>query len=127
MAGPRLLIVDDDGPLLRILSLAFQNEGYRVEVAVDGIDCMNKVSTFGPQVVLMDIMMPKLDGIETIRLLRQGRLHRSIAIVAVSAKVSAAAQKAALDAGADLFVQKPFRIGALIETVTEMLAQTRSS
>ena len=121
MAAPRILVVDDEQPLARILSFALQNEGCTVDVAVDGIDCMNRISTFEPDVVLMDIMMPKLDGLETIRLLRQNRLHRDLVIIAVSAKASPSAQQAALDAGADLFVKKPFQVGKVIEAVMERL------
>ena len=121
MAAPRILVVDDEQPLARILSFALQNEGCVVDLATDGIDCMNRISTFGPDVVLMDIMMPKLDGLETIRLLRQNRLHRGLTIIAVSAKATPSAQQAALDAGADLFIKKPFQVGHLIETVLERL------
>ena len=121
MAAPRILVVDDEQPLARILSFALQNEGCMVDVATDGIDCMNRISTFGPDVVLMDIMMPKLDGLETIRLLRQNRLHRNLTIIAVSAKATPSAQQAALDAGADMFIKKPFQIGTLIDTVLERL------
>lgn len=125
MAPPRILIVDDEQPLARILSFAFQNEDYRVEIAADGIDCMNKISTFEPDAVLMDIMMPKLDGLETIRLLRQNRLHRDILIVAMSARGAAQNQQEALDAGADLFVKKPFQVGKLLESVVQRLAVGR--
>lgn len=121
MASPRILIVDDEQPLARILSFAFSNEGYRVEVASDGIDCMNKVSTFEPHAVIMDIMMPKLDGLETIRLLRQNQLQQGLSIVALSAKATPRAQQDALAAGADLFIKKPFQIVGLIETVEELL------
>lgn len=125
MAAPRVLVVDDEQPLARILSFALQNEGFSVEVATDGIDCMNKISAFEPDAVLMDIMMPRLDGIETIRLLRQNRLHRDIVIIAVSAKASPRSQQEALDAGADLFVKKPFQVGALIQTVVDRIPLTQ--
>lgn len=127
MASPRILIVDDEQPLARILSFAFQNEDYRVELAADGIDCMNKVSTFEPDAVLMDIMMPKLDGLETIRLLRQNRLHKNIVIVAMSARGAPENQQEALDAGADLFVKKPFQVGRLLESVVQRLAAGRGA
>lgn len=125
MASPRILIVDDEQALARILSFAFSNEAYRVEVASDGIDCMNKVSTFQPDAVLMDIMMPKLDGLETIRLLRQNRLHRGLLIVAMSAKASPTDEQAALDAGADFFVKKPFQVARVLDTVVQRLAVSR--
>jgi len=121
MSAPRVLIVDDEQPLARILSFAFENEGYRVDVATDGIDCMNKVSTFAPDLVVMDIMMPKLDGIETIKLLRQNQLHEGMGIAAISAKATASTRDDALAAGADLFLRKPFQIATLLEQVDTLL------
>lgn len=126
MAAPRILIVDDEHPLARILSFAFDNEGYRVDVALDGIDCMNKVSTFAPDAVLIDVMMPKLDGLETIKLLRQNPLHRDMVVVAMSAKSVGSVPTEAVAAGADLFVKKPFQIAAVIEQVESLLASRRS-
>ena len=122
MAAPRVLIVDDEQPLARILSFAFENEGYRVEVASDGIECMNKVSTFAPDLIVMDIMMPKLDGIETIRLLRQNELHQGMGIAAISAKAAPSTQQDAISAGADIFLKKPFQIATLVEQVDHLLA-----
>jgi DNA-binding response OmpR family regulator len=122
MPSPRVLIVDDEQPLARILSFAFVNEGYRVDVATDGIDCMNKVATFAPDLVIMDIMMPKLDGIETIKLLRQNELHKGMGIAAMSAKTSPSTRDEALAAGADLFLRKPFQIATLVEQVEGLLA-----
>jgi DNA-binding response OmpR family regulator len=112
--------------LARILSFAFENEDYRVDVAQDGIECMNKVSTFAPDVVLMDIMMPKLDGLESIRLLRQNQMHADMVIIAISAKTSQATQVEALTAGADLFMKKPFQIAVVIEQVESLLASKKS-
>ena len=122
MSSPAVLIVDDEQPLARILSFAFQNEGCVVDIATDGIDCMNRISRFEPEVVLMDIMMPRLDGLETIRLLRQNRLHRDIVIIAMSARGGAELEALSLAAGADLFVAKPFEIGNTIEMVLGLTA-----
>jgi len=127
MATPRVLIVEDEQPLSRILAYSFQNEGYTVGRAGDGIECMNKVSTFGPSVVIMDIMMPKLDGIETIKLLRQSQLHRELVIVALSAKAGQDDREIVLAAGADLFMKKPFQISMLLENVESLLASRRMS
>jgi CheY-like chemotaxis protein len=119
--------VDDEQPLARILSFAFQNEGCQVDLATDGIDCMNRISRFEPDIVLMDIMMPRLDGLETIRLLRQTRLHRDLIIVAMSARGGDEVRDAAMDAGADLFVAKPFEIGGTIERVVGLSTLTPPS
>ena len=127
MATPRVLVVEDEQPLSRILAYSFENDGYVVSRAGDGIECMNKVSTFSPNVVIMDIMMPKLDGVETIKLLRQSQLHADLVIVALSAKATKGDQEVALAAGADLFMKKPFQIGALLESVEGLLVSRRLS
>lgn len=121
MSATSVLIVDDEEPLARILAFAFQNEGCVVDVATDGVDCMNRISRSEPSVVLMDIMMPRLDGLDTIRLLRQNRAHRDIVIVAMSARGTEELEARSLAAGADLFVPKPFEIGRTIETVLGMM------
>jgi len=126
VSAPAVLIVDDEQPLARILSFAFQNEGCVVDVATDGIDCMNRISRFEPGVVLMDIMMPRLGGLDTIRLLRQNRAHRDLLIVAMSAQGTAEVEAQAMSAGADLFVPKPFEIGKTIETVLGLMPAARS-
>ena len=121
MAAPRILIVDDELPLARILGFSFENEGYVVARAEDGVECMNKVSTFGPDAIIMDLMMPKLDGLETIRLLRSNEVHRDLLIVVVTARARPVDREDALSAGADFFVKKPFQISALIDRVNGML------
>jgi len=117
--------VEDEQPLARVLAYSFQNEGFDVATAADGIECMNKISTFQPQVVIMDIMMPKLDGLETIHLLRQSRLQRHIFIVALTARAAPADRERCLAAGADVFMKKPFQISSLLEKVEELLASRR--
>jgi DNA-binding response OmpR family regulator len=126
VATPGVLIVEDEQPLARVLAYAFNNEGYRVELASDGIECMNKIATFVPDVVVMDIMMPKLDGIETMKLLRQNQLQRDLVIVALSARSSRSDRETALAAGANIFMKKPFAIARLMESVEQLLASERS-
>lgn len=126
MSAPAVLIVDDELPLARILSFAFQNEGCVVDVATDGIDCMNRIGRSRPDIVLMDIMMPRLDGLETIRLLRQNRAHRDLIVVAMSARGGAELEARALAAGADMFIPKPFEIGLTIGTILGLMPATGS-
>lgn len=126
MSAPTVLVVDDEQPLARILSFAFQNEGCVVDVATDGIDCMNRISRSRPDVVLMDIMMPRLDGLETIRLLRQNRTHRDLVIVAMSARGGVELEALSLAAGADMFIPKPFEIGQTIGIILGLVPATGS-
>jgi len=86
---------------------------------------MNKVSTFRPDAILMDIMMPNLDGLETIRLLRSSEQHSDLLIVAVTAKAGIRDREEALAAGADLFVKKPFQISSLLDQLESLLGARR--
>ena len=122
MQGPRVLIVEDEGALASLLVQALHNEGCEVALARDGIDCMNKITGFGPDVIIMDIMMPKLDGIDTTRLIRRNSGYDSTVIVALSARTDTETRKEMLEAGADLFFDKPFVMSRLVEEVRDAVA-----
>ena len=117
----RILIVDDERPLTVLLAQTFEQEGFQVANAFDGIDCMNKMASFQPDVVIMDIMMPKLDGVDTTRLIRRNRSYGNTIVVALSAKADEETRKKMRDAGANLFMRKPFTIAKLIDRVNQML------
>ena len=123
MALPaRILIVDDERPIAALLGQAFEQDGHTVLAAADGIDCMNKMASFRPDVVIMDIMMPKLDGVDTTRLIRRNRSYQDTVIVALSARADEATRERMKQAGADAFMRKPFTIARLVARVQQMLA-----
>ncbi len=122
----RILIVDDEKPIATLLAQTFEQEGHMVASSHDGIDCMNKMATFRPNVVIMDIMMPKLDGVDTTKLIRRNQSYADTIIVALSAKSDEQTRKNMKDAGADLFMRKPFAIAKLVARITHML-ETRSN
>jgi len=125
MSDPRVLIVEDEVPLVRLLVQAFRQEGFQVSTAGNGIECMNKVAGFRPDVILMDIMMPRLDGIDATRLIRrQGGLDKTF-VVALSARTDEATKAKMMAAGADLYLEKPFVVRRLLEQVREHLGTCR--
>ena len=121
MDSPRVLIVDDEKPISTLLAQTFEQEGHEVANAYDGIDCMNKMATFRPDVVIMDIMMPKLDGVDTTRLIRRNRSYSDTIVVALSAKSDEETRRRMKDAGANLFMRKPFVIAKLLARISRML------
>jgi len=121
MAAARVLIVEDEIPLAALLRQAFENEGFEVSTARDGIDCMNKVASYRPDVIIMDIMMPKLDGVDATRLIRRNRHFRDTVIVALSARSDPGTRQQMREAGANLFMRKPFVIGKLVQRVRQLL------
>ncbi len=118
----RILIVDDEKPIATLLAQTFVAEGYEVANAHDGIDCMNKMASFQPDVVIMDIMMPRLDGVDATRLIRRNRMQAGTLIVALSARADEETRGRMKEAGADLFMRKPFVIAKLVDRVGRMLA-----
>jgi len=118
----RILIVDDEAPVAGLLEHALRQEGYEVARATDGMDAMNRLHAFRPDVVIMDIMMPRLDGVQTTRLLRRNRTYQDTVIIALSARTDEAAREAMREAGANLYMRKPFTIARLVERVRELLA-----
>jgi DNA-binding response OmpR family regulator len=114
--------VDDEKPIATLLAQTFTQEGHRVENAYDGIDCMNKMASFDPDVVIMDIMMPKLDGVDTTRLIRRNSRYAGTIIVALSARADEETRARMKEAGANLFMRKPFVIAKLVDRVGTMLA-----
>ncbi|MCP4574474.1 MAG: response regulator [bacterium] len=123
MALPaRILIVDDEKPIANLLAQTFEQDGHVVASAGDGIDCMNKMASFRPDVVVMDIMMPKLDGVEATKLIRRNQTYAGTLIIALSARADDKTRQRMQEAGADAFVRKPFSIARLVARVEEMLA-----
>lgn len=117
----RILIVDDERPMTTLLAQTFEQEGHQVANAHDGIDCMNKMSSFQPEVVIMDIMMPKLDGVDTTRLIRRNNSYAGTIIIALSAKSDEETRNRMREAGANLFMRKPFVVAKLVARVQQML------
>ena len=128
MALPaRILIVDDEKPIATVLAQTFGQDGHVVASAADGIDCMNKMASFQPDVVIMDIMMPKLDGVDTTRLIRRNRSYGDTIIIALSARSDDQTRQTMREMGANLFMRKPFRIAKLVARVNQMLEARSNS
>jgi DNA-binding response OmpR family regulator len=117
----RILIVDDEEPVAFLLEQSLRQEGYEVCRAQDGMDAMNRLHAFKPDVVIMDLMMPRLDGVQTTRLLRRNRNYAETVIIALSARTDDEARDAMREAGANLYMRKPFTIARLVEHVRSLL------
>jgi len=117
----RILIVDDERPITTLLTQTFEQDGHQVATANNGIDCMNKMASFRPDVVIMDIMMPKLDGVDTTRLIRRNKNYGETVIVALSAKGDEETRKRMREAGANLFMRKPLGSAKLVARVNQIL------
>jgi class 3 adenylate cyclase len=118
---PRILAVDDVPENLDIVRMRLQAHGYEVITAVDGEDALDKARTHEPDLVLLDIMMPKLDGISALKVLKQDAALKFIPVILLTAKSDTADVVAGLEAGGDDYLTKPFDQAALIARVRSML------
>jgi two-component system phosphate regulon response regulator PhoB len=121
MGQPRVLIVEDERGLVQSLSWYFNREGYETVVARDGIEGLRKAQTLVPDVVLLDVMLPGLGGLEVCRALKAGERTRDVPIVMVTAKSEESDQVLGLHIGADDYVTKPFSNKVLLAKVKALL------
>ena len=117
----RILVVDDVADNVEILRMRLESLGYEVVVAEDGEQALESVARELPDLVLLDIMMPKIDGLEVARRLKADAVLPFIPVIMVSAKTSAKDVLAGLEAGGDDYLTKPIDHGALIVRVRAML------
>lgn len=123
----RVLVVDDEPDLVRILEFALRAAGYQVEVAGDGQEGLKKARDTRPDIILLDLMLPKLDGYKVCRMLKFDERYRHIPIVILSARTQEGDQSLALEMGANLFVTKPYEFEEIlghIETLLKSAART---
>ena len=120
--SPKVLVVDDDPVIVRLLEVNFEMEGFDVVSAVDGMDGIEKARSEHPDIIVSDVMMPKLNGLELCVALKTDDATSAIPVVLLSAKAQVADIRAGLDAGANDYVTKPFEPLDLIDRVNKLLA-----
>lgn len=121
-AKPRVLVVEDSETIRALIVLNLELEGFEVYQARDGQDCLDQVARVGPDVVTLDVAMPRLDGFTTAARLRACRDTASLPIVMVTARAQGADLTRGADIGVDAYVTKPFDPGHLVEVVRSVIA-----
>src|SRR5487761_672691 len=116
----RVLVVDDDEVIRRLIAVNLQLEGFDVETAVDGQDCLERVSEIDPDVITLDVMMPRLDGWETAVQLRKSPDTAHIKVVLITARAQEDDIAHGTNVGADAYLTKPFDPGEMIRVVREL-------
>ena len=114
-----MLVVDDDEVIRRLIAVNLQLEGFEVETAVDGQDCLDKVTGIEPDVITLDVMMPRLDGWETAVQLRKSPETAHIKVVLISARAQEDDKARGARVGADAYLTKPFDPNEMIRVVRE--------
>jgi CheY-like chemotaxis protein len=122
MAGPTLLVVDDDPMIVRLLEMSLGFEGYSVITASDGEEGIEQARSGRPDLVILDLMMPGIDGLEVTRILRSDPATSSIPVLLLSARNTPVDIARGRDAGVNAYMAKPFDQSALCEQVAALLA-----
>jgi CheY-like chemotaxis protein len=120
----RVLVVDDDEVIRRLIAVNLQLEGFDVSTAVDGQDCLDKIAQIDPDVITLDVMMPRLDGWETTLQLRGSPDTAHIKIVLITARAQEDDRARSGHVGADAYLTKPFDPNEMIRVVRELVGAT---
>ena len=123
MAKGKILVVDDEIYIVHILDFSLGMEGYEVVTALDGEQALERLQSDKPDLIVLDIMMPKLDGYEVCKAIKSDPETRQIPVILLSAKGRNVDQKLGFDVGADDYITKPFSPRKLVERINQLLGQ----
>ena len=126
MAKGRILVVDDEIYIVHILDFSLGMEGYEVVTALDGEQALEKARSEKPDLIVLDIMMPKLDGYETCKRLKADPETKDVPVILLSAKGRNVDQKVGFEVGADDYITKPFSPRKLVERINAILGHGSS-
>ena len=118
MTSPTILVVEDEASFVDALQIGLTREGFHVEIATDGIEAITRFAQVDPDLVLLDVMLPRASGIDVCRQIRQ---TSSVPIIMVTAKSSEIDTVVGLEVGADDYVTKPYRIRELVARIRAQL------
>ena len=119
----KILAVDDDPVIQRLLEVNLEMEGYVVELAGDGEEALQRAREFRPDVILLDVMMPKMDGWAVCRALRADDQFADTPIVFLSARAQDSDVERGTEIGADAYITKPFDPIDLLDLVSELIGE----
>jgi len=117
MRKPRVLVVDDNKITTKLLARFLESTGYEALAAYNGVDCLEKVQDFQPDAIVLDVMMPRMDGYETAKILKANPATKDVPIVITTALNDITNQLKAIESGADDFLSKPIEEKLLIAKI----------
>lgn len=117
----KVLIVDDEPNIVLVIEFLLQREGYQTQKAFHGADALAKAADFQPDIVVLDVMMPGIDGFEVARRIRQQPAMENTKIVFLTAKGTQSDKETGYASGAEVYMVKPFDNDELVTVISEML------
>jgi two-component system alkaline phosphatase synthesis response regulator PhoP len=127
MSTNRILVVDDEDDIVEVLKYNLEKEGYEVKTATDGLSAIEAARSFNPHLIILDIMMPGMDGIEVCNRLRAMPEFSTTIIAFLTARSESFTQISALDSGGDDFINKPIKPNVLRARINALLRRQQAS
>jgi len=121
MDKTKILIIEDEAEIVKMLTRILEKQGYEVASACDGLEGLAKVKSYKPELVLLDVNMPKVDGLQVLELLKTSPETSQIPVVMCTARAKIDDVEGALGIGADGYIAKPFAIERLISKIKDVL------
>jgi twitching motility two-component system response regulator PilG len=118
----KILIVEDEESLLKLESILLTSRGYEVKGVADGQAALDVVTTMKPDLVLLDIMLPEIDGFEVCRQIKANEATKHIPVIMLTAKKSREDMAKGEQVGADWYITKPFKSAMVIETIQRFIS-----
>jgi len=118
---PRVLLVDDEPSIVKMVGKRLEVEGFEVLIAMDGQEGLTKAQAQQPDLIILDLMLPKLNGYEVCTMLKQDTRYQKIPIVLFTAKAQEKDEQLGMDCGANAYVRKPFRAQELLDKMRSLL------
>lgn len=121
----KILVVDDDAELIELISFNLKQAGYSIGTAANGVEAIKKARSLGPDLIVLDVMMPELDGFAVCEILRRDTATATIPIMMLTAISSELGRMAAMGSGATDFLTKPFSPRLLVSRIEDLLKKLR--
>lgn len=123
---PKILVVDDEPELIELVQFNLRQAQFEIDTATSGLEAIHKIRRFPPQLILLDVMMSEIDGIQLCRLLKRDPATARIPIIMLTAKASESDRIQGLEAGADDYLVKPFSPRELTLRIEKLIQRTRA-
>ncbi len=123
MDKKKILLVDDEEDLVAMVKMRLEASGYEVVTAYDGQEALDKARDINPDLIILDIMLPKMDGYKVCRMLKFDEKYKKIPIIMFTARVQESDRLTGQQVGADAYITKPFEPAALLDKIQELLAK----
>ena len=117
----RILLVDDEPSIVKMVGKRLEVEGFEVTVAMDGQDGLAKAQAAAPDLIILDLMLPKLNGYEVCTMLKQDVRYQKIPVILFTAKAQEKDEKLGMECGADAYIRKPFVAQDLLEKIRALV------